>query len=68
MSDERNRLILTSQHVPKLRYRANAKTCKPLLHCIKSLKHDDIHKCCILISDKRHIVNHNFLFSSGAEI
>ena len=34
--------ILTSQHVPKLRYRAHAQKCKPFLDCTESLTHDDI--------------------------
>ena len=35
-------LVLTSYHVPPLRYRAHAKKCKPLLHGAESLKHNDI--------------------------
>ena len=42
MPEEHNRLILTSRHVPKLRYRAHAIKCKPLLHCTESFKHVDI--------------------------
>ena len=37
MPEEHSYLILTSWHVPKLRYRAYAKKGKPLLHCTDHL-------------------------------
>ena len=42
MSEEHNRLILTSYHVPKLRYRAHSRKYKPVIHCTESLERDDI--------------------------
>ena len=42
MPQEHKRLISTSKHVPKLRYRGHAKKCKPLLHCTELLERDDI--------------------------
>ena len=36
-------LITTSYSFPKLRYRAPAKNCKPLLHCKESIKRNDIN-------------------------
>ena len=56
MSDEDTYLFTTSYSVPKLRYRAHAQKSKPLLHCTKSLKHDDIEifglhiKVCIVVN------------------
>ena len=37
-----NCLILTSKHIPKVRYRNHSKKCKLLLHCTESLERDDI--------------------------
>ena len=34
--NNKNCLILTSHHVPKLNYRAHAQKCKPLLHGTES--------------------------------
>ena len=55
MLEEHSCLILTSEHVPTLRYRAHSQKCKPLLHCTESLKKVNIeifgskmkdeHKC-----------------------
>ena len=42
MLEEHDRLILRSKHVLMLRYRAHARKCNPLLHCIESLEHGDI--------------------------
>ena len=42
MLEEHSCLILTPKHVSTLRYRAHAQKCKPLLHCTKSLKRNDI--------------------------
>ena len=60
MIEEHSLLILTSKHVPTLRYRAHAPKYKPLLHCTESLKCNDIeifgslmedeHNCGILTS------------------
>ena len=42
MPEEHNCLILTSRHVPKLRYRANDQEYKPFLCCTASLERDGI--------------------------
>ena len=42
MPEEHNYLILTSYHVPKVRYRAHGPKWKPLLHYTESLESDDI--------------------------
>ena len=41
---QKNKLlnILTSLHIPKLRYSTYAQKCKPLLHCTESLNRGDI--------------------------
>ena len=47
MPDERSCLISTSKHVLKLRYRAHAEKCKPLVNFTESLERDDIKRNCI---------------------
>ena len=47
MLEEHNFLILTSEPVPKLRYRAHARKYTPLLHCTESLKRNDIEQFCL---------------------
>ena len=45
MPEEHNCLILTSQHVPKVRYSIHA-IYKPLPHCTESLEHDVVEAFC----------------------
>ena len=46
MQEEDKCLILTSEHVPKLKNRAYARKYKPLFHCTESLKRNDIETIC----------------------
>ena len=54
MPEEHNCLILTSLHIPNLRYSTHAKKCKPLLHCTESLKPDDIEIFGLSIAGKHN--------------
>ena len=47
MVEEHNCLKLPSYPVPKLRYSANVRKYKPLLHCAESLKRDSIETFCL---------------------
>ena len=42
MPEEHNHLILTSQHVTKLKYRSLPQKSKPFLYFTESLERDDI--------------------------
>ena len=47
-------LILTSKLIPKPRYIAYAKKCKPFPHCTKSIKRNDMEIYCLWIEDEHN--------------
>ena len=51
MPEEHNRLVLTSWHFPKLRYRAK---CIPFLHFTESLERDNIEIFDLVLQDDRN--------------
>ena len=54
MLEEKKSLILTSLHVPKLRYGAHARKFTPLKHCTESVKRDDIETSCLYMTDEHN--------------